>query len=124
MNQTSEARTRACPKCAEPVLAFDVDVFTWSIHLETNDLPITADFNNLLNQYRLWEYYGPRLGWSPKYSGDRNWRPVRATHLCADSPYIPLFDSKTAAQAARAERAINDRPASGGDKQKHKETTS
>jgi hypothetical protein len=121
MNQIGEARPEKCDRCGDPILAFDVDIFSWSIHLEDHDLPVNADFPYLLRQYRLWEYFGPNLGWTCKYSGDRNWRPLRATHICVDSPYVPLFDSKAAAEAHRAQlRTQDDRPASGGGKQKHK----
>jgi hypothetical protein len=109
MNQVGAARTAACPKCAEPVLAFDVDVFSWSVLLEDHDLPITADLPGLTRQYRIWEDHGPRLGWTPKYTTDRNWRPIRATHLCPASTYIPLITGST-----------DDRPESGGGKHKNK----
>lgn len=90
MNQVGAARDTVCPNCGEPVLEFDVDIFTWSIRLQGNDLPITADLQQLAREFRVWEDHGPRLGWTQKYTAERSWRPIRATHICVDSPFIPI----------------------------------
>lgn len=123
MNQVGAARNQPCRDCGEPVLEFDIDIFSWSIRLQDHDLPINGRFDDLLAEYRLWEFHGPHLGWSPKYGGQRTWRPLRATHICPDSDYIPLFNSKAAAAAYRAERDTHDRPdqVGGKHKTKHKE---
>lgn len=84
MNQVGPDRDDTCPRCGDPVVAFNVDLFSQPMRLEPRDVPVTADLVALHREFRLWHHLGPRLGWSPKYTADRDWRPLRVTHRCAD----------------------------------------
>lgn len=95
MEQRGDARPGTCKGCGAQILLVPVDMQSWPVALDEDNLPITVEVTTVA-PWRLWHHLGPRLGWSPAGVAARTWRPLRTLHECASNSDTLEKETKSA----------------------------
>lgn len=64
--------------------------------------PPSVDVDLSADRDRLYEYHGPRVGWTPKFLPERGWRELRLVHEC---PLPTTYLSTHTIRRTRARRS-------------------